>query len=422
MIISKSIRKRKFTSLLLSGLIMTGCLLTTGCDKEKSRLPKVKISIWADERYYTMIQEELNEFKNIHSGEAEFEFSVSREGEGTCKDTILMNPDRAPDIFSFADDQFEDLYKNNILMEITENVREITDAAGGTESGAATASMRNGKLYAYPVTAGNGYFLYYNTDYISENDTETMDGLLEAARRNGKKISMDFSSGWYIYSFFKGAGLEIYADNDGTSNFCNWNSDTALPYKGVDVARSMLKIADDTGFVSLDDAGFVKAVQNGTVIAGINGAWNSDIIEKEWGDSLAACKLPTYTIAGNQEQMCSFTGYKLMGINSKTQYPEYCMELAEYLTNEKNQIKRFEQTGECPSNLNAASDEKVQSSPAVAALAEQSVYGFTQNIADPFWEASGIFGITIASGNPYKKDLQDLLDETQQGISQKKTD
>lgn len=389
----------------------------TGCGKEKEEIPKVKISIWADERYYSMLQEELNEFKKMHADEAEFEFTLSMEGEGTCKDTIMMNPDRAPDIFSFADDQLEDLYNNNILLEITQNTDRITEAVGGEKSGAASASMRDGKLYAYPVTAGNGYFLYYNTDYITENDIQTMDGLLTAARKNGRKISMDFSSGWYLYSFFKGAGLDVY--DDGDINFCSWNAENTTPYKGVDVANAILDIANDKGFVSLDDAAFIKGVQDGTVIAGVNGAWNSDIVKKTWGERFAACKLPTYTISGKQEQMCSFTGYKLMGISNKTEYPEYCMELAEYLTNEKNQIKRFEQTGECPADLKAASDKKVQSSPAVVALAEQSVYGFTQNIADQFWDASGRFGIILAAGNPDGKDLQELLDETKNSIEGK---
>lgn len=411
------IRRRKLSSLILSGIITVSCLVMNGCGKEKEEIPKVKLSVWADERYYSIMQEELNEFKKMHANEAEFEFTLSMEGEGTCKDTIMMNPDRAPDIFSFADDQLEDLYNNNILLEITRNPDSITDAAGGKRSGAASAAMRDGKLYAYPVTAGNGYFLYYNTDYISENDIQTMNGLLAAARKCGKKISMDFSSGWYLYSFFKGAGLDVYADGD--TNFCNWNAENTSPYKGLDVANAILDIANDKGFVSLNDAGFVKGVQEGTVIAGVNGAWNSDIVEKAWGESFAACKLPTYTISGNQEQMCSFTGYKLMGISQKTEYPEYCMELAEYLTNERNQIKRFEQTGECPADLKAASDEKVQASPAVVALAEQSVYGFTQNIADQFWDASGRLGIILAAGNPDGKDIQELLDETQNAIEGK---
>lgn len=73
---------------------------------------------------------------------------------------------------------------------------------------------------------------------------------------------MDFSSGWYIYSFFKGAGLELGLSADGVSNDCNWNA-TDTTYTGVDVAEAMLRIAGHDGFVSCDDQGFLDGVKAG---------------------------------------------------------------------------------------------------------------------------------------------------------------
>ena len=51
-------------------------------------------------------------------------------------------------------------------------------------------------LFAYPYTADNGYFLYYDKNYLTETDVQTLDGILALAEENGKAISMDFSSGW----------------------------------------------------------------------------------------------------------------------------------------------------------------------------------------------------------------------------------
>jgi arabinogalactan oligomer/maltooligosaccharide transport system substrate-binding protein len=117
--------------------------------------------------------------------------------------------------------------------------------------------------------------------------------------------------------------------------------------------------------------------------------------------------------------MCSFTGYKLVGVNAYTQNADWAMRLARRMTDEKNQLKRFEDTGECPSNVNAESSDEVQAAPAVAALAEQSRYGYIQSVAEPFWNASSLFGITIAGGNADNNDLQALLDTMVDGITAK---
>lgn len=114
--------------------------------------------------------------------------------------------------------------------------------------------------------------------------------------------------------------------------------------------------------------------------------------------------------------MCSFSGYKMIGINPHTESAYWAMKLAERLSNEEAQIRRFEVIGECPSNVNAYSSEIVRSSPAIAALSDQSQYAYAQRIADTYWNPAYIFGITIAGGNSDNKDLQTLLDTMAGGI------
>ena len=55
----------------------------------------------------------------------------------------------------------------------------------------------NGTLYAFPRTADNGYFLYYDSNVISEEEAKSWDSLLDAAQRAGKKVGMTLASGWY---------------------------------------------------------------------------------------------------------------------------------------------------------------------------------------------------------------------------------
>lgn len=397
-------------------LIMTlSLLLLCGCGNSQKPLPTVSISLWCDEGTVDLLREELAEFQELHKDDAVFDFKISIEGVDTCKEVILSDPKAAADIFLFADDQFDSLHQSGALLNITKHQNEIIESVGGMDSAAANAALRNGKLHAAPITAGNGYFLYYNKAYFSEDDVKTLDKILEIAAKNEKLFSMDYSSGWYIYSFFKGAGLELNSVDDGKKNICNWNA-TDTKYTGVDVAQAMLDISSNKGFFNCADDGFISKVKDGSIIAGVNGPWNASTVESIWGDNYAATMLPTYTLKGDQVQMCSFTGYKLLGINANTTQPDYCMDLVYFLSNEKNQLKRFSLTGECPANVKAASGADVQSAPAVAALAKQSQYGHVQLVADPYWTAASKLGIILASGNRDNRDLQAILDETQKSI------
>ena len=403
---------KKIASALMAFAIAAG--VVSGCDSAK--MPEeVTLSVWCAGEDIPMITGMINEFKEMHKDEAIFSITVSAEGEDTCKDTILSNPDAAADIFTFAADQFNSLYDAGVLLQITEDADKIIEE-NGSSSGAVMSALRDGKLYAYPATASNGYFLYYNAEYLTEDDVKSFDRILEVAAENGKKMTMDLSNGWYIYSFFKGAGLEVSLSEDGKTNVCNWNS-TSENYTGVDVAQAMLDIAGNDGFLAGGDDILKQGAKDGSVIAGISGTWLSNDIKEGFGDGYAAAKLPEYTVKGDSVQMHSFAGYKFIGVNADTESPKWAQLLSQWLTNEQNQLKRFRERGEGPSNVNAAGTDEVKASIAISALSEQSVYGHLQNVADTFWTPAYVFGTSIAAKNVDNVDLQVLLDTMVEGIT-----
>ncbi len=399
------------------GMCITICILMislfSGCGKEKEN---VILTVWGAEEDQEMLSEMVDAFEEKYKDEAEFNITICAENEVTCKETVLIDPKNAADVYAFVDDQFSSLYQNNALLEITENVDEIIEANGGKESAAIQSASYDGKLYAYPMTASNGYFLYYNKEYFTEEDVKSFDKMLEIAKENNKKIAMDFASGWYLYSFFKGAGLNVELSEDGLTNICDWNT-TEGKYKGVDVAEAMCKLVANAGFLNCGDADFVAGAKDGSIIAGINGAWNVKNIQEAYGDNYAAAKLPEYSIAGDSVQMHSFIGYKLVGVNAYTQNAKWAQRLAQWITNEENQMMRFERKGDCPSNVNAASSKKVIDSPAIAALAAQAEYAHIQRVSDSFWMPVYVYGTTIAAGNLDDKSLQVLLDQMVKDIT-----
>ena len=226
---------------------------------------------------------------------------------------------------------------------------------------------------------------------------------------------MDWSSAWYVYSFFGNTGLKVGLNDDGLTNFCTWNQ-TDGEIRGVDVAQAMLRIAESPGFASGTDEEFLKGVKDGTVIAGVSGVWNSVAVTEAWGDDAGAAKMPTYSCNGSQIQMASFSGCKLIGVNAYSQHPEWASKLAEWITNEENQRLRFQMRGQSPSNITVADSAEISQSPAIAALLEQSEFSQLQQIGGKFWDPVSKFAGSMAAGNPSGQNIQEQLDEMVEGI------
>lgn len=121
--------------------------------------------------------------------------------------------------------------------------------------------------------------------------------------------------------------------------------------------------------------------------------------------------------AGQPIQMASFSGYKLIGVNSYSEHPEWAAKLAEWIANEENQKLRFQMRGQGPSNIRAAASKEVQDSPAITALLNQSKYSGLQRIGGNFWEPVTAFTEEILAKIPSGKSLQELLDMMVEGIT-----
>ena len=401
---------------LLPGFLCMAALAACGPAEETvlevAEPQKVELVVWGAEEDTELMNRIIEGFQANYQGQADFQISFEVQGESQCKDALLGGLEDGADVFTFADDQLNALAAAGALDPI-ENADEIRDRNLSSTVEAATV---NGQLYAYPLTADNGYFLYYNKRYITEEQVKTLDGILEAAAAGGKVFAMDWSSAWYVYSFFGNTGLEVGLNDDGITNYCTWNQADG-DIRGIDVARAMLRIAASPGFSDRTDEEFLAGVKDGSVAAGISGVWNSVTVEEAWGENAGAVRLPTYTCSGRQVQMASFSGCKLIGVNAYSEHPEWAARLAEWITNEDNQRLRFEMRGQGPSNITVANSEEIMQSPAIAALIEQSEFSQLQRVGGNFWEPVSIFAGNMAEGNPSGQDLQEQLDEMAEGVS-----
>lgn len=422
--------KKKLLAVMLSGIMLT--MMLSGCgssqetgamqesaDKEtgsvqgeKLESGKVELTVWAEEKDFEMVEGMIESFKQEYAGQADFEITLDAQGDDQTKNCLLGDIHNAADVFSLPDDQLLGMIAAGALSPVP-NADEVGNA--NLADAVETASYK-GTLFAYPYTADNGYFLYYNKEYLTSEDVKTMDGILAAAEAAEKKFSMEFDSGWYLYSFFGGTGLEFGLNEDGVTNYCNWNT-TEGSIKGVDIAQALLNITASPAFKAQSDNDFIEDLETGEVIAGISGVWNAMLVKDAWGADYGACKLPTYTCAGKQVQMSSFKGYKMMGVNSYSDHVEWAHKLAEWLTNEENQTIRFKQKNQGPSNINAAASDEVNKVPAIAAVIDQSQYGTLQRVGNLYWTPCTNFANIILAGNPDGKPLQDIMDTLVTGIT-----
>lgn len=358
----------------------------------------IALKVWGSQTDQELLKELCEKFASEHP-ENDWEFEYGVVGEADAQARYLEDPAAAADVFSYPDDQIITLVQADALYEVTRNVDEIKSA---NAPGTIDAASYNGVLYGYPMTADNGYYLYYDKSVLTEEDVKTLDGILAAANKAGKQVHMDVSNGWYLASFFLGNGCQLTLDENG-KQICDFNNE-----KGLEAAEAIRAFCNDPAFVTGDDSVLQGGIGD-NICCGISGPWTAASIKEKLGDNFGAAKLPTFTCGGKQVQMGSFLGCKVLGVNTQTAHPVEAMELAEFLTNEESQARRFEVLGYGPSNINVANSDAVASDPALKALAEQSQYAISQHVNGAYWTPAEAFGAELEGHST--GDLQTMLDQ-----------
>ena len=367
----------------------------------------VTLTMWGAEEDQDLLREISDKFIEKYGNYGgKITINLGTQSESTAKDTVLTDPTAAADVYAFADDQLNELVKAGALQEVQLNADDVKNR--NTPASVDAATM-DGKLYAYPLTADNGYFMFYDKSFFTEDDVKSLDTMMEKAAAAGKKVSMDVSNGWYLYSFYAGAGLNLGLADDGVNTVCNWNE-----APGADVTQAVIDICKNPGFIALKDEEFTGKLKDGTLVAGVNGTWRANDAAEVWGDNYAACKLPTYTLNGEQVQMASFSGFKLIGVNPHSANVGAAMLLADFVTNEENEGLRFKERTQGPSNINALA---AASSPALTAVVDQSEYATLQRVGGNYWASAETLGSICVNGNPDGKDPQALIDDAVAGIT-----
>ena len=207
--------KRKY--ILLSLMVCAGVLAASCKGKEEPQTGSpaaketVELTVWGAEEDEALLREIFASFQARYGDEASFQITYMSQSESSCKDALLADLEGGADVFAFADDQVAALAAAGAL----EPVEDEAGVRSANLSAAVEAASVGNVVYAYPLTADNGYFLYYNKDYFTESDVKSLEKMVDIAGQAGKAVTMDWSSAWYVYAFFGNTGLEVGLNEDG---------------------------------------------------------------------------------------------------------------------------------------------------------------------------------------------------------------
>ncbi len=373
------------------------------------------VKVWVDTKITNLTAAQINNFVATSGGKYTINATVQPMSEGEAATKMLQDVSSGADIFIFAQDQLSRLKTANALASFDQTLTAYLSQQN-TQDSVAAASL-GGKMYAFPVTSDNGYFLYYDASILSADDVKDMDTMLAKLKSAKKKLNFDRKNGFYAASYFLGSGCYSHWNIDVNSGAFvgfedNYNSD-----KGLKAAKAFRSLADNSVVAT-------KSTWTNSAGAIISGVWEYEYIKGQFGDNLRCAELPSYKVDGETIHMSSFDGYKLMGVKPQgdKKKASVCRKIAEYLTNSENQLNRFKQVSWGPTNKITSENADVKAHPALAALAAQHVYATQQEPCPGAWfnALGGLAGsITTSSTEDalkqllvnYQAGLPELLDD-----------
>ena len=404
----------KILSLVLAMVMIVACFAACGDTNDNPDTPDAgttndlagtyDITMWVSEKegVDVLTQQQIDAFEEANPG---IIINAAIEGvtEADAGSKVVADVASAPDIYCFAQDQLARLVQAAALaapgQKASETIKSENDA------GSVAAASVAGTLWAYPMTSDNGYYMYYDTSIISEEDAESLEAIIAACETNNVKFRFALENAWYTASFFFATGCHSTWTMNDAGEFVTVDDDFNSA-AGLAAMKGMQKLAKSPSYDSNADI-FTDA---GVVITGI---WNAEAAEAHFGENFGATDLPSFEVDGTSYHLGSYTGNKLMGVKPQQDAKKAAVLslLAQYLTGEECQSQRYDQFQWGPSNKAAQASDAVQANPSLAALAKQGEFGLPQGqIHGSWWDIAKVLGADAKAANS-DEDLQTALDE-----------
>ncbi len=397
--------------------LLAGCQTTTDSSStpnesnpvggtEKPLQGTYDIKVWVAAEIEELTAAQIQKFNETNTDGIVINAVIEPVGEGDAATQMTTDVEAGADIFCFAQDQTMRLIQSGALAKLGTAAADIVKAANA--KGAVTAVSSGDDLYAYPMTADNGYFMYYDKSVIKESSIDSLEAILADCVAANKYFSMEAeTSAWYIASWFFATGCHsewIMEGSEFKSVDDTFNSD-----KGLIAVKGLKKLYDSGMHIS---SAAVDQLTSGAAVL-VTGTWAYTDIEKVLGENMGVADLPSFEVDGQSYHMGSYAGYKLMGVKPQTDAVRQAAlhKLAQFLTNKDSQLERFNEKAWGPSNLEALQDEAVKANPGLTALNEQNQYATVQGqIHGSWWDIAKVIGTNVMNATDEAGLKQALVD------------
>ena len=423
---------KKFLALLLAALMvfsLAACQSkptqpaddkTTKAEEQKTDAPgpvevkEYEVTIWVADEIKDLTIKQIEDYNANNEDGLKFKATVEAVSEADAGTNMITDVEAGADLFCFAQDQFARLVLAGAVSQLGAKATEKVTAENA-EGVVKAAKTSDGSLYAYPLTADNGYFMYYDKSVIPESDVDSFEKLLADCEKAQKYFSFEAeTSAWYIASWFFATGCVSEWTIDETGKFLSVNDDFNSD-KGLISAKGLYKfVSSDWHLSASKGTGFE---QNCAVV--VSGIWDYETVKGILGDNMGVTDLPSFEVDGKEYHLGSFNGCKLMGVKPNTDQAKLaaCHKLAQYLTGEKCQLERFNERSWGPSNLNAQASPEVQANPGLAALLKQAPYSVPQGqIHGSWWDIAKVIGTDVMDSDGSDAGLKAALEAYQAKI------
>ena len=366
------------------------------------------IKVWVAEAAVELTKSQIAKFNETNTDGIVINATVEPVGEGEAATSMTTDVEAGADLYTFAQDQAARLINAGALSKLGKNAAAIVTAENA--AGVIAAAMSGDELWAYPLTADNGYFLYYDKSVVKEESIDSLEAIIADCEAAGKMFSYELEgSAWYTASFFFATGCKSDWTTDTDGAFISVNDDFNSA-NGLIAIKGMKKLLDSVCYNNASTtAGFEAAVPSAAVVSG---TWDYVTAEGILGENLGVADLPSFEVDGQSYHLGSFNGCKLLGVKPQVDAKKGAAihKLAQYLISEEAQLERFNTLAWGPSNIAAQGNEAVLANPGLAALLAQAPYSIPQGqIHGSWWDIAKVIATNVKAATD-EAGLQAALD------------
>ena len=401
--------KKRILSILACGVLVASAVAgLAGCKKDDG----IQLTVWGSAAQEATLKEMVEQFKQANP-DTKYNIKVGISEEDMAYSNVSKDPSAAADVYCYSNDQLIPLLRVGALARIggsyLENIK-ANNSAESVASGSLAYGTADEKVYGYPYASDNGYFMYYDKSFVSDEDVATLETIISVCKEKGKRIGWALDVPWYTAGWFFAFGgtYNVEYNDNYTEKSVDINFDKE---NGIKASKAMAKLTDKNNNVfagkGTDNSTIITGFSTHTMAVAVSGTWNAKKLQEILGENYGVCKLPTVTVDGETKQLSSFKGYKLMGVNPHTKNPAEAHKLAQFLSGEAMQRARFDKHLVGPTNNVVANTDEVKNDPTFLVLKEQNEFAVDQvSVPANFWEPLKNYGLNI---------IDDLVNEDGSG-------